>query len=63
MRYTMKLFILYQTDKWKSKASRVFFGIFDCRIKAIDFAKYYNLITPESAVLIQEVGLNEFGEV
>ena len=59
----MKLFILYQTDKWKSKASPMFFRIFNCRNKAIDFAKYYNLVTPVSAVLIQEVGLNEFGEV
>ena len=59
----MKLFMLYQTDKWKSKASRVFFGIFDCRTKAIDFANYYKLSANDSAVLILEVGLNEFGEM
>ena len=55
--------MLYQTDKWKSKASRVFFGIFDCRTKAMEFANYYKLSTNASAVLILEVGLNEFGEM
>ena len=35
----MKLFILYQTDNWKSKASRVSFGVFDTRAKAIDSAR------------------------
>jgi hypothetical protein len=59
----MKLFILYQTDQWKSKASRVFFGIFDCRNKALDFAKYHTLSTRESAVLVLEVELNQFGEM
>ena len=29
----MKLFILYQTDNWKSKASRVCFGVFDTEPK------------------------------
>lgn len=59
----MKLFMLYQTDKWKSKASRVFFGIFDCRIKALDFAKYNKLSSNESAIVVLEVALNEFGEM
>lgn len=58
----MKLFILYQTDKWKSKASRVFFGIFDCREKANDFANYNALISSHTSILVVEVGLNEFGE-
>ena len=47
----MKLFILYQTDIWKSKMSRVFYGIFDSRPKAIDCAKYNGLYFLEVWVL------------
>lgn len=54
----MTLFILYQTDIWKSKVSRVFFGVFDCRTKANDCAKYHGLISNSSAVVIEEVILN-----
>lgn len=54
----MTLFILYQTDIWKSKTSRVFFGVFDCRTKATDCAKYHGLITNTTAVVIEEVILN-----
>lgn len=59
----MKLFMLFQTDKWKSKASRVFFGIFDSRCKALDFAKYNILVQDDCSIVILEVGLNEFGEI
>lgn len=59
----MKLFLLFQTDNWKSKASRVFFGAFDSRIKALDYAKYNDLYWYNSEVLVVEVTLNEFGEV
>ena len=59
----MKLFILYQTDNWKSRASRIFFGIFDSRNKAKDFAKYYELYCYNAEVEIIEVSLNQFGEV
>lgn len=61
--HKMNLFILYQTDTWKSKASRIFFGVFDCRRKAIDFAKYNGLYTNYAEVLIVEVTLNQFQEV
>lgn len=56
----MKLFILYQTDIWKSKASRVCFGIFDSRNKAIDSAKYNGLYCSCAEVVIEEVTLNLF---
>lgn len=59
----MKLFMLFQTDKWKSKASRVFFGIFDCRCKALDFANYNSLVKKDHSVVVIEVELNEFGEI
>lgn len=55
----MTLFILYQTDIWKSQSSRVFFGVFDTRIKAIDCAKYHGLYTKTAEVVIEEVCLNQ----
>lgn len=58
----MKLFILYQTDIWKSKASRVCFGVFDCRNKAIDIAKYNGLYCSCAEVVIEEINLNQFQE-
>jgi len=59
----MKLFILYQTDIWKSKISRIYFGIFDSRLKATDCAKYYGLYQPNAKVVIEEVTLNVFEEI
>lgn len=58
----MTLFILYQTDIWKTKTSRVFFGVFDCRTKAMDCARYHNLNTKNSKVVIEEVTLNQCAE-
>lgn len=59
----MSIFLLFQTDNWKSRASRVFFGAFDSRNKAIDFAKYNELFCYNAEVEIVEVALNQFGEV
>jgi hypothetical protein len=59
----MSLFLLFQTDNWKSKASRVFFGAFDSRNKAIDFAKYNDLYCHNAEVIVIEVQLNYFGEI
>lgn len=55
----MTLFILYQTDNWKTKSSRVFFGVFDSRAKAQDCAKYNRLQTLDSKIVIEEVTLNQ----
>jgi hypothetical protein len=59
----MILFILYQTDVWKSKASRIYFGIFDSRNKAIDSAKYYGLYSASAKVVIEKVTLNQLQEI
>ena len=59
----MKLFLLFQTDNWKSRASRVFFGAFDTRAKALDYAKYNELYWYNAVVVVVEVTLNEFGEI
>lgn len=58
----MSIFLLFQTDTWKSRASRVFFGAFDSRAKALDYAKYNDLYWCNSDVIIVEVLLNQFGE-
>jgi hypothetical protein len=58
----MTLFILYQTDIWKSRTSRIYCGIFDSRIKAIDSAKYNGLYTDSTAVVVVQVTLNQFAE-
>lgn len=59
----MSIFLLFQTDTWKSKASRVFFGAFDSRTKALDYANYNELYWCNSDVIVVEVLLNQFGEV
>ena len=59
---SMSVFLLFQTDSWKSKASRVFFGAFDSRTKALDYAKYNDLYWYNSEVVVVEVILNQFGE-
>ena len=59
----MSVFLLFQTDNWKSKASRVCFGVFDTRAKAIDSAKWQKLYNFNSEVVVVEVTLNLFEEV
>ena len=56
----MKLYIRYQTDIWKNKTSRIFFGIFDCRCKALDSAKYNGLYSQNTKVIVEEVTMNQF---
>ncbi|WP_445717749.1 hypothetical protein [Flavobacterium sp.] len=58
----MSIFLLFQTDTWKSRASRVFFGAFDSRTKALDYAKYNELYWCNSDVEVVEVVINQFGE-
>lgn len=59
----MKLFILFQTDQWSSKSSRVLFGVFDSFDKANQAAKDNDLYSHNSEVVIEEVILNQFGEL
>lgn len=58
----MKLYLLYQTDTWKSKSSKVLFGVFDEIDKALDAAKENELETPDTEIVIEEKELNEFSE-
>lgn len=59
----MTLFILFQTDRWESKFSRICCGIFDSRAKARDAAKYHKLECPGAQIVIHEITLNLFGEI
>ena len=59
----MKLFILYQTDIWKTKSSRIYFGIFDTRNKAIDSTKYNGLYVNNAEVIIEEITINQFSQI
>ena len=59
----MKLFILYQTDNWKSKASGICFGVFDTRAKANESAKWQELSNSNSKVVVLEITLNIFEEI
>lgn len=59
----MTLFILFQTDIYKSRASRVFFGVFSTEAKAIDHAKENGLYTDTAEVVIIECEIDKFREL
>jgi hypothetical protein len=53
------IYNLFQTDIWKNKKSRVFFGSFSSFEKAKQAAKDLELYSYESDVVILEVVLDE----
>lgn len=57
------VFVLFQTDVWQSYSSRVFFGVFSSKVKAIDAAKENGLYHSDAEVVIIECEMNKFGEV
>ena len=59
----MKVFVLFQTDVHRTRASRVFFGVFSTEIKAIDHAKENGLYTHDTEVVIIECETDKFGEI
>lgn len=59
----MTLFVLFQTDIYKSRTSRVFFGVFSTEAKAIDHAKENGLYTHTAEVVIIECEIDKFGEL
>lgn len=59
----MKVYALFQTDVWKTKSSRVFFGVFMYKTAAIDAAKENGLYTNESEVDIVECELGKLEEL
>jgi hypothetical protein len=59
----MKVFVLFQTDIYHTRASRVFCGVFSTEAKAIDHAKENGLYTHDAEVVIIECEIDKFGEV
>ncbi|MEL7600250.1 MAG: hypothetical protein AAGU18_09145 [Proteiniphilum sp.] len=59
----MKVFVLFQTDVHRTRANRVFFGVFSTEIKAIDHAKENGLYTHDAEVEIIECEIDKSGEV
>ncbi len=59
----MTLFVLFQTDIYKSRASRIFFGVFSTEAKAINHAKENGLYTHTAEVVIIECKIDKFGEL
>jgi hypothetical protein len=55
----IKIYNLFQTDIWKSKASRIFFGSFSSFEKANQAAKDLKLYDFESEIVILEVVVDE----
>lgn len=59
----MTVFVLFQTDIHRTRASRVFFGVFTSETLAIDYAKENGLYTHDAEVEIIECETDKFGEV
>lgn len=59
----MKVFVLFQTDVHRTRASRVFFGVFTSEALTIDHAKENGLYTYDAEVVIIECEIDKFGEV
>lgn len=59
----MKIYILFQSDNWETRSSKVCFGAFSTKSKAIDAAEKEDLHTHETTVIIDEVELDEFDEI
>lgn len=59
----MKVYVLFQTDIWKTKPSRVVFGVFLYESAAIHAAKENGLYTNESEVEVVECELGSFEEL
>ena len=56
-------YLLFQADKWQSKASYICFGLFSSYELANECAKKYNLYGVDLMVVIQSVKINQFSGV
>ncbi len=57
------LYVLFETDVYKSKISRIFLGVFSSFELANQFAKENNCYTNQTEVVILEVELDKFEEM
>lgn len=59
----MKIYLLFQTDIYLSKQTRVFFGAFEHFDAANQAAEDNDLYSPSAGVEIVEAELNNFEEI
>lgn len=57
------VYVLFETDIYKSKSSRVFLGVFSSFNLANQYAKENNCYTNNTEVVILEVELDKFEEM
>ena len=57
------VYVLFETDVYKSKFSRVFLGVFSSFNLANQYAKENNCYTNNTEVVILEVELDKFEEM
>jgi hypothetical protein len=60
---TESVYALFITDIWKTRKSRVFYGVFSTYNAAIDAAKELDLFTSRSGVKIIECTIDKAGEL
>ena len=59
----MTVFILFQTDIHRIRATRVFFGVFTSEALAIDHVKENGLYSHDAEVVIIECEMDKFEEI
>lgn len=57
------VYILFQTNIYKTKSSRVYFGVYSSEEKAIEAAKKNDLYTHQAEVVILECEMDTFAEL
>ena len=57
------IYVLFQTDVWKTYKSRVFCGVFSTKVKAIDAAKANDLYRSDAVIQIVECELDKFDKL
>ena len=57
------VFVLFETDDHRSVKTRIFLGVFDTKVKAIDEAKANNCYRNDVEVEIIETDINKFNEL
>ena len=58
-----KCYVLFETDIYKSRRSRVFLGVFSSHELAVSAAKQHDCYSYRNEVVILEVELDKFEEV
>lgn len=58
----MSVYVLFQTDVWGTKSSRVFCGVYSSLLAASDDAKCKGLVTNDARVEILKCEMDKFEE-